>query len=169
VKGTPLPFLFYLLDLSLSMAAAINIREIGGNNDGIEAYANVQLKKSTKQQNKFGIMYYLSERLYLRNADAAVINYTTWESDDEKNVYLVLNFDEDLNSHLNLIMDCMQKNTPDLPDFKRNLNGDKHCIKLSRKIERIENNMALKFVVQIYGVFAKTKTGLLIYKWKLVK
>ena len=41
-------------------AAAINIREIGGNNDGSEAYANVQLKKSTKQQNKFGIMYYLT-------------------------------------------------------------------------------------------------------------
>ena len=90
-------------------AAAINVREIGGNIDGSEAYGNVQLKKSTKQNNKLGIMYYLTERLYLSKSDAAVIDYSTWESDNEKNVYLVLNFDQDLNSHLNLVMDAMQK------------------------------------------------------------
>ena len=46
-----------------------------------------------------------------------MIDYSTWESDDEKNVYLVLNFDPALNAQLNLVMDGMQKNTPDLPDF----------------------------------------------------
>jgi hypothetical protein len=151
-------------ELSLSMAAAANnVREIGGNIDGSSseaAYGNLQLKKTIKQQNKFGIMYYLTERLYLRKSDAAVINYSTWESDDKKNVYLVLNFDPDLNSHLNLVMDSMQKSTPELPDFKRNSNGERHFIKLASKIGPIEENMALKYIVQVYGVFVKTSDKL---------
>ena len=137
------------------MAAAINVREIGGSIDASgEAYGNLQLKKTTKQNNKFGIMYYLTERLYFSKSEVPVIDYSTWESDDEKNVYLVLNFDQNFNCLLNSVMDGMCKNTPDLPNFKRN-NGDKHFIKLATKIGRVENNMALKFVLQIYGVFVK--------------
>ena len=115
----------------------------------------MQLNPAKKQNNKFGTMWYLNERLYLKKSTNSVTNYGTWLSDDSK-LYVVLNYDANLKEELENIMDTMIKSTPELSEFKRSIEGDRHFIKAGAKLEKIEAGMAMRYIIEIYGVFTKT-------------
>ena len=137
-----------------SNSMKVTIHEIGDMENALP-YESIVLKKPNNQ-NKFGTMFYLKDRLYLKKSTTSVTNYSVWVSEESK-AHIVLNYDEDLKRELDLIMDAILKNTPDLPEFKRPVEGDRHFIRLNTKIgKQLETGQALKYILQIYGVFMKS-------------
>src|SRR5271156_3221050 len=104
---------------------SMKIVEIGSG-ASTKAYDNVTMKKGAKQ-NKFGCMYYLSEKVYLRKS-TPVMDYSTRTSDDGK-LHLVLSYDKDLKDELELLQSILKDKNAEL-EFKGHVEGDRHFLKM---------------------------------------
>src|SRR5438477_5540721 len=114
------------------MTTMMKIVEIGSG-ASTTVYDNVIMKRSPKQ-NKFGTMFYLSDKVYLRKS-TPVTDYSTWISEDGKH-HLVLTYDKDLIDELEKLQNKLKEKMPEL-QFKAHNDGDRHFLKMDEKVEHI--------------------------------
>ena len=132
--------------------ATVNVHEIGTKSN----YNDVELNKSNAP-NKYGTMYYLAEKIYLKKSLTGVADYGMWESDEGK-LNLVLHYDADLFGELQLVMNKIKEKMPGL-DFKEQVVGDRMFVKTSKKVGKVPEGMSLTYIIQIYGVFTQHSSG----------
>jgi hypothetical protein len=115
-------------------------------------YEALAFKKSSKP-NKFGTMFYLTDKIHLQKTLNPVTDYSLWTSDEGK-PYVVLPFDANLKEELMKITSKLTALQADFL-FKEVEDKQSHYIKLSPKID-LTNGLALSYVLEIFGIFQKT-------------
>ena len=121
--------------------------------------------KMTKNQNKFGVMYYF-EKIQL-STSVPVADYNVWNSKDG-HMYLCIRHEPSLCEELVKIVAAIKLNHPNL-EFK-DCNVEAIYVKVKSELgNTIPHNPKLNLALQIYGVFQKNSNGLAYLQMEVIQ